>query len=72
MDQQAFAFNEAKRDIRKVRQATLSVAVKDDFGNAILNFGFKSIAQASRVIVSLIRFLFSKFCCRAKRNDVRY
>src|SRR5213075_489315 len=71
VNQQAFAFDETKRNVGQVRQSLLAIAVENDCIDARLNLPFKAIAQTRGVTVSLIQFLSREFSSRAKPDDIR-
>src|ERR1044072_4687101 len=56
MNQEAFAFDKAKGNVREMRQATIAIAVKSNLADPAADFGFKPITKAPCVFVASISF----------------
>src|SRR5439155_8262784 len=72
MNQQTLAFNETKRDVRQMRQATFAVAVENDVVNKRRDLIFKPVAKTLRVLVAFIHFRSRQLSRRSEGNDVRH
>src|SRR5207237_10868545 len=72
MNQQTFAFNKSKRNIRKMRQTLLAITVEDNLINASCDLAFKAIAQTLCLFVALVHLALREFRCSSERNYVRH
>src|SRR5712691_3108530 len=70
MNQQTFAFDKPKRNIREMRETLFATSVEDDLTGALGNLLLKSIAQAASMFVAFRHFALGQFRRRAKRDDV--
>src|ERR1041385_6654475 len=71
MNQQSFALNKAKRNVRNMRETPIATTVEDDVSDLCLNLSLESISQRAHLFVAIVHFILSKFCGHAERDDVR-
>src|SRR5438128_2153286 len=70
MNQEAFAFDKAKRNVRHMRQTLFAVSIEDNVPDPGRHHFFKPIAQAAGMFVAFEHFLLCQFSRNSESDDV--
>src|ERR1041385_4605094 len=71
MNQQSFALNKAKRNVRNMRETPIVTTVEGDVSDLCLNLSLESISQRAHLFVAIFDFILSEFRGHAEGDDVR-